>query len=178
MWENVFEEVFVREHGGSSGQVTDFLNTWNVQLSEVEIQAINDKQMQYFKYIAFDPALWTFPQRQLPSIYIDFLQFSNGGEFQTGDRYFQFFSMKQFREYNLAYEFPEYMKFAVSIGMDGCGNHYIFDMRKEMINNEYPILAAHSGSLDYEESVKVADSFMELCKGRMSMDDELDKRWE
>jgi hypothetical protein len=175
MWVNVFEDVFEKNQGAGHDEVTDFLKTWNVQLSELEIQEMKSRQVQYNQYITFDPYLWDFPQRQLPCSYIEFIQYSNGGEFQTGDRYFQYFSIKEFREYNLAYEFPEYMKFAVSFGMDGCGNHYIFDMREEMKNNEYPILVAHSGYLDYEGSVKVADSFLELCKGRTSMDDEMDK---
>ncbi|OAB44404.1 hypothetical protein PGLA_07045 [Paenibacillus glacialis] len=41
-------------------------------------------------------------------------------------------------------------------------------MREDMKNNEYPILVAHLGYLDYEGSVKVADSFLELCKGGIS----------
>lgn len=95
---------------------------------------------------------------------------------QTGDRYFQFFDVKEFREYNLAYEFPEYMKHCVSLGMDGCGYHYIFDMREEMKNGEYPILVAHSGYLDYVGSVRVAESFQGLCKGKTSMIYGMDKR--
>lgn len=68
------------------------------------------------------------------------MRYSNGGEFQNGERYFQFFNTEDLREMNLAYELPEYMPGAVSFAMDGCGNHYMFDMREEKRNNEYPVL--------------------------------------
>lgn len=64
---------------------------------------------------------------------------------------------------NLAYESLEYMPNAVSFAMDGSGNHYMFDMREEPTNGEYPILFAHSGGLGYEECEQVANSLPALC---------------
>lgn len=46
-----------------------------------------------------------------------------------------------------------------SFGMDGCGNHLLFDMRNTPINGEYPIIASHSGSLSYDDYKFVASSF-------------------
>ena len=61
---------------------------------------------------------------------------------------------------NLAYELPEYMPNAVSFAMDGSGNHYMFDMREEPINGEYPILFAHSGAWD----MRSANGLRILCQ--------------
>lgn len=186
MWDSMFETEYTKWPGATPDEIHQLCTTWNVALSETEIAEIVSRQRNPFpvshelhsQYQPFDPALWVMPQKQLPESYIAFLKYANGGEFQNGDRYFQFFSTRQFREYNLAYELPEYMKLAVSLGMDGCGNHYLLDMRGEMKNGEYPILAAHSGYLDYEGCAHVANSFMELCRGTTSMDEEMDKRWE
>ncbi|WP_028549441.1 SMI1/KNR4 family protein [Paenibacillus sp. UNC451MF] len=186
MWNNLFETEYVKGQEVTPEEIQQFLTTWNEKLSEAEVDEIVSRQSNPFpvshelhsQYQPFDPTLWVIPQKQLPASYIEFLKYSNGGEFQNGERYFQFFSTNQFREYNLAYELPEYMEAAVSFAMDGCGNHYLFDMREDMKHNEYPILVAHSGYLDYEGCVQVANSFLELCTGRTSMDDEMNKRWE
>ncbi|WP_282940612.1 SMI1/KNR4 family protein [Paenibacillus sp. RC67] len=186
MWSSIFETEYMKRPEAALEELRQFLTNWNEKLSEAEIAEIVSRQSNPFpvshelhsQYQPFDPALWIMPQKQLPGSYLEFLKYSNGGEFQTGERYFQFFSTDQFREYNLAYELPEYMKFASSFAMDGCGNHYLFDMREDMTDNEYPILVAHSGYLDYEGSVHVANSFLDLCRGRTSMDDEMNKRWE
>lgn len=171
MWNFRFEHEFVKHPGVAKEQINSFLYTWNKTLSEEEIIKVKEQQVNpfpksspyYDKYIPFDPAVWRLPQREFPDSYIDFLMYSNGGEFQNGDRYFQFFDTVDLREMNFVYEVPEYMPFAVSFAMDGSGNHYLFDMREEQRNNEYPILIAHSGNLGYEDCKLAANSFMELC---------------
>ncbi|GAB1156374.1 hypothetical protein YWY31_23990 [Paenibacillus illinoisensis] len=67
-------------------------------------------------------------KRPLPDSHAHLLTYSNGGEFQHGERIFQFLGTSDFREMNLAYEFAEYMPGSVSFAMDGSGNHYIIDM--------------------------------------------------
>ncbi|MCP3772324.1 SMI1/KNR4 family protein [Paenibacillus sp. MZ04-78.2] len=187
MWSNVFEEQYRKLEGATQDELDRLVKTWNEKLSPQEIAGIVERQKNPFpanhplhaEYKPFDPSLWDLPQKKLPDSYLDFLRYSNGGEFMTGDRYFQFFGTKELREYNLAYLFPEFMTGSVSIGMDGCGNHYILDMREDMIEGEYPILAAHSGTLGYEDEEgfitckQVARSFPELCKGTTSIDEEL-----
>ncbi|MFD0621277.1 SMI1/KNR4 family protein [Paenibacillus sp. GCM10027629] len=182
-WNTVFEKEYMKEEGLSENDLQRFLSTWNMPMTEEEIAEIVERQRNPFpvtdplhrQYTPFDPSRWTIPQMKLPDSYLQFLRYSNGGEFGNGDRYFQFFGAAEFREMNLAYELPEYMQGAVSFGMDGCGNHYVFDMRNDMRDGEYPILAAHSGNLGYEDSKKVADSFAELCIGTTSIDDELNE---
>ncbi|KKO52851.1 SMI1/KNR4 family protein [Paenibacillus sp. DMB20] len=171
MWTIRFEHEFAKWEGATREEIMQFLKAWNQNLSEQEIQEIKQRQANPFPksspyhdmYKPIDPSGWKLPQRAFPDSYIDFLKYSNGGEFQNGDRYFQFFGTEDFREMNFAYELPEYMPFAVSFGMDGSGNHYLFDMREEPKNNEYPILVSHSGNLGYDDCQYAADSFIELC---------------
>ncbi|MFS0839074.1 SMI1/KNR4 family protein [Paenibacillus sp. 1P03SA] len=180
-----FDETFVKRAGAAEEILEMFLQNWKLPLTEDETKEIAARQGNpfpanspfYDAYTPIDPAGWRLPQGELPDAYADLLRYSDGGEFQNGERYFQFFSTSDFREMNLAYELPEYMPLSVSFAMDGCGNHYIFDMRQAPVKGEYPILAAHSGSLGYDDCVRVADSFEELCRGRSSLDDELDSRY-
>ncbi|ALP39121.1 hypothetical protein ASL14_20465 [Paenibacillus sp. IHB B 3084] len=171
MWNIHFEHQFVKCPSVTNEQLSRFLNTWNIKLSEQEIYEIKERQVNpfsksspyYDQYKPLNPVGWHLPQGQFPDSYIHFLKYSNGGEFQNGERYFQFFDTEDLREMNLAYELPEYMPNAVSFGMDGRGNHYLFDMREEKRNNEYPVLFSHSGSLGYDDCRHAANSFIELC---------------
>ncbi|MFS8212966.1 SMI1/KNR4 family protein [Paenibacillus polymyxa] len=177
MWSIHFEQPFVISQEATDEQIANFLKTWNIKLSEQEIHEIKQRQVNPFpksspfhdQYKPLDPVGWLLPQGQFPDSYMDFLRYSNGGEFQNGERYFQFFNTEDLREMNLAYELPEYMPGAVSFAMDGCGNHYMFDMREEKRNNEYPVLFAHSGSLGYDECEQVAHSFIELCTEKWAL---------
>ncbi|MEE4568890.1 SMI1/KNR4 family protein [Paenibacillus polymyxa] len=177
MWSIHFEQQFVKCPEATGEQIAIFLSTWNIKLSEQEIREIQQRQVNpfpksspfYDQYQPLDPVSWHLPQGQFPDRYIELLKYSNGGEFQNGERYFQFFNTEDLREMNLAYELPEYMPGAVSFAMDGSGNHYMFDMREEKRNNEYPILFAHSGSLGYDECEQVAHSFMELCTEKWAL---------
>ncbi|MBP1177543.1 hypothetical protein JOE49_004795 [Paenibacillus sp. PvR133] len=177
MWSIQFEQPFVISQEATDEQIANFLKTWNIKLSEQEIHEIKQRQVNpfpksspfYDQYKPLDPVGWHLPQGQFPDSYMEFLKYSNGGEFQNGERYFQFFNTEDLREMNLAYELPEYMPGAVSFAMDGCGNHYMFDMREEKRNNEYPVLFAHSGSLGYDECEQVAHSFIELCTEKWAL---------
>ncbi|SFE62127.1 SMI1 / KNR4 family (SUKH-1) [Paenibacillus algorifonticola] len=180
-WTFRFENSYQKADALSEDDLQHFLNNWNAALTEEEKQEIADRQHNPFPvtdplhlhYVPLNPATWTFPQKNLPGSYLAFLRYSNGGEFGSGDRHFQFFSAANLREMNLAYDFPAYMPGAVSFGMDGSGNHYIWDMRHNSADGEYPIIVAHSGNLDYEDCRKIADTFLELCSGKTAADDEL-----
>lgn len=180
-WASVFEHIYSKNKGAGKQELKDFLSKWNTPLSPDEIAEVNQNQINpfprndplYQQYKPFDPGVWSFPQRELPPDYIRFLQEMNGGEMGSGERHFQFFSTESFREYNVAYQLAEYMPGVVTFGMDGCGNHYVFDMRNDMEHCEYPILAVQSGNLGFDDCVQVAASFQELCQGTTSVDKEL-----
>ncbi|MNW47474.1 hypothetical protein D3C74_248050 [compost metagenome] len=175
-WESIFEMSYQKCYGLPEDQLVHFLTQWHMPLSKEEIAEISGNQRNPFPvsdplhklYQPFDPAKWSIPNKPLPVDYLDFLRYSNGGEFGNGKRHFQFFGADELRALLLAYEFPEYMPGAVPFATDGCGNHYIWDMRADRVNHEYPILVSHSGNLGYEDAALIAGTFMELCRGTVS----------
>ena len=52
-----------------------------------------------------------------------------------------------------------------SFALDGCGNVYLFDMRENPTNNEFPILFVQLGNLRFRDAVLVASTFIGACKG-------------
>lgn len=127
MWQITFEQEFDKRPPANQEEIELFQKTWNVPLSQTEVKEITAMHKKLFPaddpryrhYVPMDPAKWSFPQKVLPPSYLQFLQYSNGGEFSQGDRYFQFFSTDDHREMNVAYEFPEYMPGVSSFAMDG-----------------------------------------------------------
>ncbi|WP_028545518.1 SMI1/KNR4 family protein [Paenibacillus taiwanensis] len=177
-WKTVFEVCYQEFPGITEQQLEMVLNSWNKPLSKEEIMDISKRQCNPFPksdpmyplYKPFDPAKWTIPTNRLPASYLDLLRYCNGGEFATGERHFQFFSGDELRAMLLAYEFPQYMPGAVPFAMDGCGHHYVWDMRSDQNQAEYPILVAHSGNLGYEDALPIAGTLIELCKGTISVE--------
>lgn len=114
---------------------------------------------------------WQMPaKRPVPPAYLSFLRYSNGGEFLTGDRYFQMLGTEM-RDTMLAYHIPEYMPLAVPFAWNGGSVLYLFDMRKKPdAAGEYPILCIPSSNLGYDDAVRVAGSFLECCRGRFNVD--------
>jgi hypothetical protein len=105
---------------------------------------------------------------ELPSAYIEFLKFCNTGITTVkGEREIQFFTTEDLVEMNLAYEINKYMPGAISIAMDGCGNHIIIDVRNAENEQLYSI---HSGDLDWNEIEFIADNFICLCEGIEKID--------
>lgn len=106
MWNEVFEREWEKRPGAKQEEMDAFLQTWNDSLSVEELQEIRERQKNPFpksspfhdKYIPLDPSSWAFPKYTLPNSYVKLLAYSNGGEFQNGDRYFQFFGTHDFRE--------------------------------------------------------------------------------
>ncbi|WP_411343323.1 SMI1/KNR4 family protein [Paenibacillus sp. WLX1005] len=170
-WDSAFDKILFTNPGADDEQLHTFARHWNIALRDEEIQLVKDQQRNpfpthsplYSQYKPLDTAQWTFPQKPLPDSYLNLLGWANGGEYQTGERMFQFFRMDELREMNLVYEVLHYMLGALSFGMDGGGRHYLFDMRSDLVNGEYPILLADSGNLDYSDAQHVADSLWELC---------------
>lgn len=138
-WDNVFGISYQKQPYLTETELEQFMQSWHKPLTAPEIDEIISRQRNPFpvahplhaQYAPFDPGLWSIPHKALPASYLDFLRYSNGGEFVNGERYFQFFSAAELRPMLLAYEFPEYMPGAVPFAMDGSGNHYIWDMRME-----------------------------------------------
>lgn len=175
----LFEVSYLTLPGATEEELATFCEEWHKPLTAEELAEITGRQRNPFPindplyafYRPFDPALWTIPDFPLPEAYLHLLRYSNGGEFMNGKRYFQFFSTEELRAMMLAYEFPQYMPGGVPFAMDGNGHHYIWDMRTPRTDHAYPILAAHSGNLGYEDAGLIADRFETLCQGTVSVED-------
>jgi len=175
-WENVFTQCFPAM-GATKEELQALVSTICKPLSEEEALIINASQSNPFPktdllhatYEPFDPRRWRLPLKPLPPSFIGFLQWSNGGSFLSGKRWFDpILSTSDLREYLLSYHIPQYMPESLPFAFDGGGNFYLFDMRNDPIDGEYPILFTGAGNLGYEDAVFVADSFIEACKGKTS----------
>ena len=104
-----------------------------------------------------------------PKLYIDFLKlYSRGLTTFRGKRELQFFSLEELVQTNIDYGIFKWLKGAVSIAMDGSGNHLIFDMRKGVNENIYGI---SSGDLDWQEIKWIANDLHELFMGTVAIDE-------
>ena len=179
-WENIFDEVMT-EPPASDEDVAFLQEGALAPLTPSEIAEINASQRNpfppsdplYNEYKPFDPTRWTIPERKFPESFVQFLRWSNGGNVVNGDREFGMFPPKSIRKYLLCYHIPEYMPGAVPFAFDGGGGFYLFDMRNEPVDDEFPIVMSHSGYLGWENNahVLVANSFVEACKGKTDPND-------
>ena len=168
-WESVFQHV-AKEPQATDDEIAYLQESVLAVLTESEIAEINSQQQNPFpasdplhdKYQPFDPSQWDILKRPFPESFVEFLRWSNGGNFVRGERNFCMFGTQSIREYLLAYQIPEYMPGAVPFAFDGAGGFYLFDMRDEPIDGEYPIVMAHSGSLGWDDDqMKLADTFLQ-----------------
>ena len=125
--------------GASDEVLKQFVAEIARPMSGAEVRATNSSQRNPFPrgdplhlaWHAFDASKWVIPSRPLPPSYLSFLRSSNGGEFRTGERWFQFFPALDrqhgVRAMMLGYHLPEYMPGAVPIAFDGCGGFYLLD---------------------------------------------------
>ncbi|MGL6073947.1 MAG: SMI1/KNR4 family protein [Fimbriiglobus sp.] len=177
-WTTVFDELYP-EPGATAEVLEQYVMEVAFPMSSGEIERVNTSQQNpfpksdplYSSWQPFDPAAWEIPNRPLPSSYLSLLKWSNGGEFRTGERWFQFFPALDeghgVRAMMLAYHLPEYMPGALPIAFNGGGTFYLFDMRLPAIAGEYPVGCAHAGYLSWDSDAyaKIADSFLTACRG-------------
>jgi hypothetical protein len=174
-WTSVFDEAYPQP-GASPAEIAALVEQVKQPLSTAEITEINSSQQNPFPkndalyniYRPFDPRSWQIPRRSLPPTYLNFLRWSNSGEFGNGKRWIQFEHASRLRRLLIGYQVPEYMPAAVPFGLDGSGVLYLFDMRQPPTHGEYPILVAAAGNLNYDDAVVIAHSFLELCRGTTS----------
>jgi hypothetical protein len=179
-WENIFDQV-VRRRRTSAGEIRKALSRVHRPLTQREIADINRGQQNpfpkgddlYDTYKPFDPSRWRLPRRPLPASFVDFLCWSDGGEFQNGERLFQFLSAAELRSYLLSYHVPQYMPLSQPFALNGGGCFYLFDMRSPPLGGEYPILFVGCGALGYDEAVVLGDSFERVVKDGSNPEDVL-----
>lgn len=172
-WPNAFDEQYPAA-GASQEELEWFVEDVRRPLVLGEAEEITRRQGNpfgredplYSHYRPCDPSAWIIPSTPLPLSYLSFLSWSNGGEFRTGARWFQFFSTREVREHLLAYHLPEYMPGVLPFAMDGGSLFYMFDMRRGPVSGEYPVLVAAGGNLGYDDARAIAGTFIDACVGR------------
>jgi hypothetical protein len=176
-WSSVFEETYP-EAGASKSGIRRFVASIARPLTRAELNAINHGQQNPYPesdplsatWRRFDPSKWTIPNRPLPVSYLDMLAWSDGGEFRTAKRWFQFFPTLDLdhgvRAMLLAYHLPEYMPGALPFAFNGSGVFYLFDMRQPANQGEYPIVCSHSGNLGWnqDQCTRLAETFEAACR--------------
>lgn len=178
-WVAVFDEIHPVE-GAPKDLIDEFLTSVLQPLSMHEVNEAVEAQRNPFpaadplhdSWTPLDPASWSMPSGDLPDDYIHFLQWSNGGEFLSGDRRFQFLPaidpINGVRAMLLAYCIPEYLPGLLPFAFDGGGTLYLFDMRQPLAHGNYPIVISHAGDLGFPVT-KIADSLVAACEGTAAL---------
>lgn len=177
--DNIFDHIEGKRQEMSDKTIAQFQGEWNLPLSAVELDELkkNDTQPSHWNektYGAWKPRKferWTFPKANFPQAFIELMKGYSGCSFSKEAREFSIFGPDDLREMNIAYELPEYMVGAVSFGLDGAGNHLVFDMRANDSNQAYKIYGVHSGYLEWEGAKLLANSFEEFINGGENIDE-------
>ena len=163
------ESAFYDRNPGLKANATSELNAYlQAAFSDAEVSRLS----QYLDAETAASIPGSKPEiRELPAGYVELLTLSNGGGISIGDREIAFFKKQSLREYLVEYQFPIYMPAALPFGLNGGGVFYVFDMRKPATNAEYPILAAASGNLSYDDAPTIAHSMHELFADKTNIED-------
>ena len=156
-----------------------FQREWNLPLSDNELNDLRkkDKKPSYWNdstYGEWKPKKfekWAFPKSNFPKEFLELIKVYGGCAFIKGELEFSVFGPHDLRAMNIAYELPEYMTGAVSFGLDGAGNHILFDMRSKDSTDTYKIYAAHSSYLEWEGAILIANNFWEFIHGTENIDE-------
>ena len=164
----IFDEV-KHQPSATEAELQDFVASTLRPLTRDEIEEIREESD------LCDPANWTIPNGSFPADYLSLLRWANGADCRNGDRWIQFFPIGDpsngVRAMMLAYHVPEYMPGAVPFAFSGGGRIYLFDMRQpQSSTNEYPIICADAGNLDFDDADTIADTFIEACRGTENVD--------
>ena len=169
-WSTVFDEVVERAAPASPAAIARIFD----RVSDDEAAAVVAAQRspwpandpRHAAWSPLDPRRWTLPRGPLPKEYQDFLAWSDGASWQTGEREFSCFGCEHLREYLLHYHFPEYLPGVVPIGLDGGGVFGVFNLAESPAG---AVWAIESGVPFWEDAVPIAASFEEFCRGTVRL---------
>jgi len=178
-WSEVFDQIFERQSPASD----DAIATVFAPLTQAEIESIISDQrnpwrvddLRHASWKPIDPRTWALPSHSLPPQYVDFLKWSDGAAWQTGEREFSCFGCADLRSYMLNYHFPEYQPGAVPIGLDGGGIFGVFDLRTP---SNHQVLAVGSGVPDWSDVLPIAETFEAFCRDTTRVADAYWSVWE
>ena len=170
-WGKLFESAAIhnRKKLPSKNEFDDMLNKWHSKLSNEEEATLKG----HMTLDEIESSSSYFADKIFPMSYLNFLRFCDIDEMENGNRYFQFLSLKESREYTIAYIFPKWQNGGVTFAMNGGGVHYVFDMRKESTHGEYPIYAVSSGNQgwDNDQAFFLGNSFIEVITATANVED-------
>ncbi len=183
-WASVFDEAHPQP-GAPEDVIARLVAEVGRPVSAAEAREANAGQSNPFPegdplhaaWRPIDAAAWVVPARPQPPAYLSLLRWSDGGQFRTGERWFQFFPAVDpghgVRAMLLAYQLPQYMPGALPVAFNGGGTFYLLDLRRPAAGGEYPVVCAHAGYLGWEPEAcwVVADSLAAACRGAVNVDD-------
>ena len=106
--------------------------------------------------------------------WLSFLSWSNGGDFTTGERAFQdMFSLAQVREFTTLYCIVQSLPGAIPFAMDGGSALYMFDVRREPVEGEYPTVFCHCSEVadGWEAVTRLESTFVAVCRSTADPND-------
>lgn len=167
-WTDVFVEAQPKP-GATSDDINTFVQNVCSPISSTEIQELTARHQSAVGDGVFDPpfdpSVWKLASRPFPAIYLEFLQYSNGGFFRGHHRDLDpFFSTHEVRDYMLGYSVPHWLPQALPFAFDGGGGFYLLDMRSSSESDEYPVFWSHACNLSFEDSRLLAASFVEFIQ--------------
>jgi len=169
-WENIFcnAEIYQKRNSLSQKEFDNTLEMWNSKLLIEEKEILN----KYMTLNDIEKASNYFQDKILPKSYLNFLLFCNIAEMQNGERYFQFLSLRETREYTIAYMFPKWLSGGITFAINGGGVHYVFDMRYGHKKGEYPIYAISSSNIGWGkmEAFFLGNSFLDVITEKTNIE--------
>lgn len=170
-WGLVFHEIYGMP-GASAEKLATLEATFAAPVSDAEAEEL----LSHIVPARQDPRSWPLPTGRLPPSYLSLLAWSDGGEFRTGERWFQFLPsidpVHGVRATLLDYHVPMYMPGVLPIAFNGGGVIYFLDLRQPTPDGETPILCAAAGNLDLapDSCVQVAPNLLDACRGTVNVE--------
>lgn len=178
VWEGFFEEILEKAEGATPQDLEHGLAEWREGIPPEDKKIF--KQLDERLHEDYREDKYSLPQRKFPDSYIDFLTYANGGIFLHGERELSVFSLEEAKSSTLDHQMPYYMAGAVCFAEDVDGNCFVFDMRKDSVNDEYDIYAVSHETLGwgYEEAALLGNSFVEVMKEEEDLNSILHRNFE
>ena len=170
-WGLVFDEIY-QSPGASAEKLATLEATFAAPVSDAEAEELLSGPAPAPQ----DPRSWSLPTGRLPRSYLSLLAWSDGGEFRTGERWFQLLPSTTphhgVRAILLGYHVPMYMPGVLPIAFNGGGVMYFLDLRQPTPDGEPPVLCAAAGNLGMapDSCVKVAPNLLSACRGTVNVE--------
>lgn len=169
MWYTKF--TFIEKHPGLAIPLpANYFTKPYIQEEFVSLQHINS-----IYPAGQNPATYPIPQQlQLPSEYIELLQFSNGGTIINGEREFGYFSPETIRSFYISYGFHVWAPAFLPVALNGGGKFYAYDLREA---DSTSVIVVSAGNIGYETDcwAMLGHTLDEVLSRTTNIEEELDR---